>query len=43
LHAAAGAVRLDLALPRLRRDVDTRADLEAAAGLGLGRRTRALV
>ncbi len=39
-HEAAGAVRLDLDVPRLRRDVDTRADLEAALRLGVGPRTR---
>lgn len=42
-HAAAGARRLDLELPRLRRDVDTRSDLATAHALGLGRRTRAFV
>jgi len=40
-HAADGALRLDLDLPRLRRDVDTRADLAVADALGLGPRTRA--
>jgi len=39
-HRAAGAVLLDLDLPRLRRDVDTRADLEAALALGAGAHTR---
>ncbi|HET9655759.1 MAG TPA: 2-phospho-L-lactate guanylyltransferase [Kineosporiaceae bacterium] len=38
-HARRGAVRLDLDLPRLRRDVDTAADLRAALELGAGRRT----
>lgn len=41
LHADDGAVRLELDLPRLRRDVDTRADLREATALGLGPRTRA--
>jgi 2-phospho-L-lactate guanylyltransferase len=41
LHAAAGALRLDLDLPRLRRDVDTPADLDVATAQGLGPRTRA--
>ncbi len=40
-HAADGAVRLELALPRLRRDVDTPADLEAALALGVGPATLA--
>ena len=40
-HARRGAVRLDLDLPRLRRDVDTEADLHAAALLGCGPRTTA--
>ena len=35
-HVARGAVRLDLDLPRMRRDVDTPADLDLAAALGLG-------
>jgi 2-phospho-L-lactate guanylyltransferase len=39
-HVRRGAVRLDLDLPRLRRDVDTAADLEAAVALGAGPRTR---
>ncbi len=38
-HALRGARRLDLPLPRLRRDVDTPADLAAAAALGVGPRT----
>jgi 2-phospho-L-lactate guanylyltransferase len=42
-HAASGAVALPDAWPGLRRDVDTVADLRAAAGIGLGRRTDALV
>ena len=40
-HVAAGAVRLELDLPGLRRDVDTPADLRAALALGVGPRTRA--
>jgi 2-phospho-L-lactate guanylyltransferase len=39
-HQAAGALRLDIDLPRLRRDVDTPADLRAAVALGIGPRTR---
>jgi 2-phospho-L-lactate guanylyltransferase len=42
-HARRGAVRLDLALPRLRRDVDRPDDLAAATALGLGPRTRAVL
>ena len=42
-HARSGARRLDLPLPRLRRDVDTRADLAAALALGVGPRTAAAV
>jgi 2-phospho-L-lactate guanylyltransferase len=38
-HIRRGAVRLDLDLPRLRRDVDTPADLLAALELGAGPRT----
>ncbi|MGD8148402.1 2-phospho-L-lactate guanylyltransferase [Ornithinimicrobium sp. Y1694] len=38
---ASTAVMLDLDLPRLRRDVDTWADLRAAADLGVGPATRA--
>lgn len=41
-HAASGAVPLDGGWPGLRRDVDTAADLAAAAVLGLGPRTAAL-
>jgi 2-phospho-L-lactate/phosphoenolpyruvate guanylyltransferase len=42
-HAAAGAVELDLgAIPGLRRDVDTPADLRGAAALGLGPRSAPL-
>jgi 2-phospho-L-lactate guanylyltransferase len=41
-HAQSGAVRLPAA-PSLRHDVDTAADLAAAALLGLGPRTAALV
>lgn len=38
-HVRRGAVRLDLDLPRLRRDVDTPADLRAVLELGAGPRT----
>jgi 2-phospho-L-lactate guanylyltransferase len=38
-HTRRGAVRLDLDLPRLRRDVDTPADLCAVLDLGAGPRT----
>jgi len=38
-HQDAGAARLDVELPRLRRDVDTRADLRTAITLGVGPRT----
>ncbi len=38
-HEADGAQRLELDLPRLRRDVDVAADLRAALALGVGRRT----
>ena len=38
-HLRSGAVRLDGDWPSLRRDVDTAADLDAAAGLGLGTHT----
>ena len=41
-HVRRGAVRLDLDLPRLRRDVDTPADLAEALALGAGPRTVAL-
>jgi len=42
-HAAGGAVELDLgAVPGLRRDVDTPADLRGAAELGLGPRSAPL-
>jgi 2-phospho-L-lactate guanylyltransferase len=40
-HRAAGAVELTGAWPSLRTDVDTAADLRAAAGLGLGPATSA--
>jgi 2-phospho-L-lactate guanylyltransferase len=40
-HEDAGAARLDVDLPRLRRDVDTRADLRAALELGVGPHTLA--
>ena len=42
-HERLGAVRLDLDLPRLRRDVDTTEDLRDAAALGLGPATRAVL
>jgi 2-phospho-L-lactate/phosphoenolpyruvate guanylyltransferase len=42
-HQAAGAFRLDVDLPRLRRDVDTPADLRAAIDLGVGPRTRSVL
>jgi len=38
-HLRRGAVPLPLDLPRLRRDVDTPADLDAALALGVGART----
>jgi 2-phospho-L-lactate guanylyltransferase len=38
-HVRRGAVRLDLDLPRLRRDVDTPADLRTVLQLGVGPRT----
>jgi len=42
-HASGGATELDLkAIPGLRRDVDTPADLRGAAALGLGPRTAPL-
>lgn len=41
-HAAAGAVELTGDWPSLRRDVDTAADLRAAAALGLGPHTATL-
>jgi 2-phospho-L-lactate guanylyltransferase len=40
-HEAAGHVRLDLDLPRLRTDVDDDSDLRAAVRLGVGPATRA--
>jgi 2-phospho-L-lactate guanylyltransferase len=42
-HTADGALPLDGDWPGLRRDVDTEADLAAAAQLGLGRHTAALL
>jgi len=42
-HAQSGAVELTGAGPSLRRDVDTADDLAAAARLGLGPRTRAIL
>lgn len=41
-HTHRGAVRLELDLPRLRRDVDTTDDLLTALALGCGPRTAAL-
>lgn len=41
-HASSGAFRLRGQWPSLMHDVDTRADLDAAASLGLGSRTRSL-
>jgi 2-phospho-L-lactate guanylyltransferase len=40
-HAASGAIRLEGDWPSLRQDVDTPADLVAAARLGLGPRSAA--
>jgi len=42
-HRGTGAVALDGPWPGLRRDVDTGDDLRAAAGLGLGPHTRAVL
>jgi 2-phospho-L-lactate guanylyltransferase len=42
-HGELGAVRLDLELPRLRRDVDTAAGLRAAQALGVGPATSAVL
>lgn len=42
-HRAAGFVRLDLDLPRLRRDVDDEASLRTALCLGVGDHTAALL
>lgn len=42
-HERAGALRLDLDLPRLRRDVDTPAALAEAVSLGVGPRTAAVL
>lgn len=42
-HAGSGAIPLELAVPSLRRDVDTPADLVEACELGVGERTRALL
>jgi 2-phospho-L-lactate/phosphoenolpyruvate guanylyltransferase len=42
-HVRRGAVPLDLDLPRLRRDVDTPADLDEALALGVGPRTATAV
>jgi 2-phospho-L-lactate guanylyltransferase len=42
-HERLGAVRLDLDLPGLRRDVDTLDDLRGAVALGVGPATRAVL
>jgi 2-phospho-L-lactate/phosphoenolpyruvate guanylyltransferase len=42
-HRESGAAELGGAWPGLRRDVDTTADLDAAAALGLGEHTRAVL
>jgi len=42
-HEAAGHVRLDLHLPRLRTDVDDDTDLDAALALGVGSATSAVL
>lgn len=42
-HEARGAVRLELDLPDLRRDVDTHDDLRVATRIGLGPRTTAVL
>ena len=42
-HQAVGALRMDVDLPRLRRDVDTQADLRTAIEFGVGPRTRAVL
>ena len=42
-HEADGATRLELALPRLRTDVDDARSLASARGLGLGPATRAVL
>ncbi|AOS65307.1 2-phospho-L-lactate guanylyltransferase [Actinoalloteichus hymeniacidonis] len=42
-HAASGAVQVGTDRPTLRCDVDTEDDLRAAAGLGLGENTRAVL
>jgi 2-phospho-L-lactate guanylyltransferase len=42
-HERDGAVRLELVLPGLRRDVDDEASLREALGLGVGRHTAALL
>ncbi|MEO7058645.1 MAG: 2-phospho-L-lactate guanylyltransferase [Lapillicoccus sp.] len=43
VHAAAGAARLDLVLPRLRRDVDDEDSLREALCLGVGEHTARLL
>lgn len=42
-HAGSGAIALDAAVPTLRRDVDTPADLAGAEELGVGRWTAAVL
>lgn len=42
-HGASGAAAIDLAVPTLRRDVDTRVDLASAVTLGVGPHTRAVL
>ncbi len=42
-HRESGAVELDGGWPGLRRDVDTTADLDSAAAIGLGEHTRAVL
>jgi 2-phospho-L-lactate/phosphoenolpyruvate guanylyltransferase len=42
-HQNAGALRMDVELPRLRRDVDTPADLRTAIEFGVGPRTTAVL
>jgi 2-phospho-L-lactate/phosphoenolpyruvate guanylyltransferase len=42
-HLRSGATEITLAVPSLRRDVDTEADLSAALRLGVGPRTRVML
>lgn len=42
-HGASGAAAIDLAVPTLRRDVDTHVDLVSAVTLGVGPHTRAVL